>query len=113
MEEQQIVEPAVGEEAVVVAVVVVVVAVDLKTDLVHCSRVEAAFQEDNLDIGNLAEGIYVVEVDEIQQVHQKEEEDIDNCHTLAAEADTDALEGSLENVVTVAEEQWSIYQHMS
>jgi hypothetical protein len=69
--------------------------------------VEAASQEDSLggDIGSPEEGKCAVEEDGIHLVHRTEAEDIDSYNILVAEADIDALEGTLEIAAPVVEEQ--------
>ena len=84
---------------------VAIVVVDPKEDLVHRSLVEVAFQEDNLDNQNLEGETCVAEEDEIHQVHQMEEEGIDNYRSLVEEVGIDALVGKLEVAAAVVEEQ--------
>jgi hypothetical protein len=69
--------------------------------------VEAASQEDSLgwDIGSPEEGTCVVEEDGIRLARPTEAEDIDSYHTLVAEVDIDALEGTLEIAASVADER--------
>ena len=69
--------------------------------------VEAASQEDSSGWGidSPEEGTCVVEGDGIHLVHRTEAEDIDSYHTLVAEVDIDALEGTPEIAACVAEEQ--------
>jgi hypothetical protein len=68
---------------------------------------EVASQEDSLgwDIGSPPEGTCVVEEDGIHPARRTEAEDIDSYHTLVAEVDIDALEGTLEIAASVVEEQ--------
>ena len=75
--------------------------------------VEAASQEGNVGwrIGSLEEGWSSgVEEDGIQPVHRMEEEDTDSYHILVGEAGTDALEGTLETVASVVDEESSTSQ---
>lgn len=75
--------------------------------------VEAAFQEDSLGlyiVGSPEEETCVAEEDGIRLVPQMVAEGIDSCRTLAAEADIDALESTLEIVEPVGDEQSSTSQ---
>lgn len=75
--------------------------------------VEVAFQEDSLDlyiVGSPEEETCVAEEDGIRLVPQMVAEGIDSYRTLAVEAGIDALEGTLEIVEPVGDEQSSTSQ---
>jgi hypothetical protein len=74
--------------AVGVAEVAVVAVVFPTRDLVHHSHGEVPCLEEGRHILQV---VTCVEAEvEIQLVHQREAEDIDTCHILVEEADTDA-----------------------